>query len=129
MMKKLIVIAMVTMLLVSILAIATAATLSDPVFDSATTFLTTTKKANFYAETSSVQGSIKVTRVRLYKMVGDTWSYVGDLPVPTKESTNTIVFSTSYDYSSYIGSGTYRVYTTFNADGYAISRYSNTRTY
>ena len=38
-------------------------------------------------------------------------------------------YSTEVDYSSYIGTGTYRVAGMFNADGHMITRYSNERTF
>ena len=128
-MRRISAIIMIITLLAILVPIASATMLSDPVFDIATINLTSTKKAYFDVETSSDQGSIEVTRVRLYQMVGNSWYYVGELPVPTKKGTNTNMFSANYDYSSYIGTGTYRLYTTFCADGYSISRYSNTRTY
>lgn len=129
-MKRSIAIIMLFVFSLSFIGIATAAILADPVFESATTNLKSTKNATFYAETSSVQSSIKVTRVRLYKQNSNgTWSYVRDLPAPTHEATNTMLFGATKDYSSYIGTGTYRIYTTFCADGHYISRYSNTKTY
>lgn len=128
-MKKKIWAVLILIILVSTSSISLASMLSDPVFDAATTFLTSTKNAEFDVETSSQQGSITVTRVRLYIQNGNSWIYLGDLPVPTNVGTNTKIFSATMDYSNYIGSGTYRLYTTFCADGYSISRYSNTRTY
>lgn len=129
-MKRYIAIIMLFVFSLSLVGIATAAILADPVFESATTNLKSTKNATFYAETSSVQSSIKVTRVRLYKQNSNgTWSYVRDLPAPTHEATNTMLFGATKDYSLYIGTGTYRIYTTFCADGHYISRYSNTKTY
>jgi len=128
--KRYIAIIMLFVFSLSLVGIATAAILADPVFESATTNLKSTKNATFYAETSSVQSSIKVTRVRLYKQNSNgTWSYVQDLPAPTHEATNTMLFGATNDYSLYIGTGTYRIYTTFCADGHYISRYSNTKTY
>lgn len=129
-MKRSIAIIMLFVFSLSFVGIATAAILADPVFESATTNLKSTKNATFYAETSSVQSSIKVTRVRLYKQNSNgTWSYMRDLPAPTHEATNTMLFGATRDYSLYIGTGTYRIYTTFCADGHYISRYSNTKTY
>ena len=66
---------------------------------------------------------------KLYKKNGSKWNFVCSLPVPDTEAEDTILYDASADYSSYIGSGTYRIYTTFNADGHSISRYSNTRTF
>lgn len=128
--KRFAVIISLFVFLLSYLGIASASILSDPVFESATTNLKATKNASFYAVTSSEQNSIKITRVRLYKLNSNgTWSYIRDLPIPTNEATNTVLFGAMKDYSSYIGTGTYRLYTTFCADGHYISRYSNTKTY
>lgn len=128
-MKRTMRIAISITLLVAIISIASADMLSDPVFDSASTNLNSTKIAVFNAATISPAENIKITKVRLYQKVGTVWYYAGSLPVPTTEATNAYTFSANYDYSSYIGTGTYRLYTTFCADGYSISRYSNTRTY
>ena len=99
-MKRYIAIIMLFVFSLSLVGIATAAILADPVFESATTNLKSTKNATFYAETSSVQSSIKVTRVRLYKQNSNgTWSYVRDLPAPTHEATNTMLFGATKDYS------------------------------
>ncbi len=114
---------------VSIICSAYAATMADSVFDSATTNLLSDKSVSFFAMTNTEQQSIKVTGCSLYKKNGSKWNYVCSLPVPDVEAEDTILFSTNADYSSYIGSGTYRIYTTFNADGHSISRYSNSRTF
>lgn len=107
-----------------------AETMADTVFSNASTSLSSTKNAVFSAYTVNVMNSIKVTRVRLYRKNADnSWSYVRDLPAPTDEATNDQYFGASKDYSAYIGAGTYRLYTTFTADGHSMSRYSNTRTY
>ena len=42
---------------------------------------------------------------------------------------NTDIYSALMDYSSKIGTGTFRVGFTVNADGHAITRYSNSRTF
>ena len=108
---------------------ASAGILADSVFDNATVSLYTSKTAHFSAETINVAASIKVTGVKLYKLVGGTWQFMQNLPVPSDETTNNIYFSASYDYSSYIGTGTYRLKVTFTADGHSISVYSNSRTF
>lgn len=129
-MKRLLVKILSFVLVLMIIGAASASIQSDPVFESATTNLRSDKNTSFSAVTSIEQNSIKVTRVRLYKQNSDgTWSYVRDLPAPTHEATNTMLFGATKDYSSYIGTGTYRIYTTFCADGHYISRYSNTKTY
>ena len=119
----------VLILCLSIFSTSLAATMADSVFDSATTNLLSTKKASFSAMTNTEQQCIKVTSCKLYKKNGSKWNFVCSLPVPDTEAEDTILYDASADYSSYIGSGTYRIYTTFNADGHSISRYSNMRTF
>ena len=115
--------------LTSLIHIALAGSNSDEVFDSASVFLSSTKTASFNAETTEFHNSIMVTQVCLYKKIGNTWIFQRYLPAPTTEATNLDVFTASMDYSSYIGTGTYRIHATFTADGHSISRYSNTITY
>ena len=123
-------VSVLTLLMVMVVvATASAEILADYVFNSATVSLNTSKSAVFSAETINEAESIKVTGVKLYKMVGGTWQFIQNLPAPSDESTNDIYFSASYDYSSYIGTGNYRLKVTFTADGHSISRYSNSRTF
>lgn len=112
-----------------IVVTASAGQLADSVFDEATVSLYANKTAYFSASTINVASSIQVTGVKLYKMIGNTWQYIQDLPVPSDVATNDVFFSASYDYSSYIGTGEYRLKVTFNADGHGITRYSNSRTF
>ena len=129
-MKKAICLIVIVSLALSMVSINASATeLSDTVFAMTSTNLSSAKSATFTALTYQVQSSIKVTMVRLYKQNGNLWTYMGTLPVPTYEATNTKLFGTQMDYSNYIGTGTYRILTTFTADGHSISRYSNTITY
>ena len=104
---------------------------ADPIFDSITITLTTSKTALFSAHTYGIVGSIKVASCWLQKKVGDNWTYYCWLPAPSDESNNTIGYESSMNYSSYIPSdgNTYRVAGRFVADGHHATRYSNQRSY
>lgn len=104
---------------------------ADPVFDSITITLTTNKSALFSAYTYGIVGSIKVASCWLQKKVGDNWTYYCWLPAPSDESTNTIGYESSMNYSSYIPSdgNIYRVAGRFVADGHHATRYSNQRSF
>lgn len=104
---------------------------ADPVFDSITITLTTSKTALFSAYTNDIVGSIKVASCWLQKKVGNNWTYYCSLPAPSDESNNTIGYGSSMDYSSYIPSdgNTYRVAGRFVADGHHATRYSNQRSF
>jgi len=104
---------------------------ADPVFDSITITLTTSKNALFSAYTNDIVGSIKVASCWLQKKVGNTWTYYCWLPAPSDESNNTIGYESSMNYSSYIPSdgNTYRVAGRFVADGHHATRYSNQRSF
>lgn len=104
---------------------------ADPVFASITITLTTSKSALFSAYTYGIVGSIKVASCWLQKKVGDNWTYYCWLPAPSDESTNTIGYESSMNYSSYIPSdgNIYRVAGRFVADGHHATRYSNQRSF
>lgn len=102
---------------------------ADSVFDSATISLSTTKTATFSAITYEIASSISVKSVKLEKMVNNVWMDAGTLTAPSKVAANTIGYTASMSYSSNIGTGTYRIKATFNADGYEVTRYSNSRAY
>lgn len=109
---------------------AIAATLADPVFDYTASNLSSSKTVSFCAETFNTVESIRVTRVVLYqKNSSNAWVYSKDLTVPTDVSYDYDYFYCNMDYSNDIGSGTYRLYVTYCAEGHSISRYSNTRTF
>jgi len=128
-MRRLIIVIILVVSLSCFTIAAIASIRADEVFDSITTTLTTSKTASFSAVTFDDCNSIGITRVRLYKLVSNAWVYQGDLPIPTNPIVQPDSYYASIDYSSYIGTGTYRIYTTFSADGHTASRYSNTRTY
>lgn len=102
---------------------------ADTEFSSAYPNLTSSKSVTFHALTYDIKNEIKVTYACLEQKVYGEWTYVCDLPEPSLVSYNTIGYTASVNYSSYIGSGTYRVGATFDADGHSISRYSNERTF
>lgn len=128
-MKKAIFVSLLLVIVLSVNEFASASILSDPVFESATVNLASTKSVSFCADTFYLQSSIRVTSVKLYKYNGTTWSFVSSLTAPTDEATATRMYDSSKDYSGSIGAGTYRILATFCADGYSISRYSNIRTF
>ncbi len=131
-MYRFILLVLSTVLLFSFTVSATAGEIvpyADSVFDSATISLMTTKTAAFDATTYEIKGSIYVSSCWLEKYEGGGWISLGSLTSPSKVNTNTFGYSASMNYSANIGTGTYRIKATFNADGYIIVRYSNTRTY
>lgn len=109
-------------------ATALAAPRADTVFYTASASLSSGKSATFRAQTRAYTNTISVVSVSLYVKTGDTWTYARSLPAPTTSSSG-INFNASKDYSAYIGSGTYRINATFNADGYTIARSSGEVTF
>lgn len=129
-MKKGIIAILVILALLSHAAIIYAEMRSDTEFVYVATTLKNTKLVSFSAVTYEPKTSITVTRVWLYKKdSNDVWRYDRELPLPANPSTTPKTYSASEDYSGYIGSGTYRIYTTFYADGHSLSGYSNARTF
>ena len=102
---------------------------ADEVFEAAFATLKTTKKIAFSASTVEIKKSISVTACQLEKKVNEKWEDAGSLTPPSFVMNNVKGYLYTEDYSSDIGTGTYRVKVTFNADGYEISRYSNERTF
>lgn len=109
--------------------VVSATPFSDSVFQSAYVTLTSGKTATFSAETFYDASEIRVSSVKLYKMVGSTWTFIRYLNLPEDVATNDVFFYTSADYSDHIGTGTCRLKVTFTADGHSITRYSNQMTY
>lgn len=102
---------------------------ADLYFDSASAFLASDKLVVFNCVTYDIYDRIAITLVWLEQEVNGQWIYVKTLPPPTYVATNTLAYGAEVSYSSYIGSGTLRIGFTVNADGYSISRYSNSRTF
>ena len=72
---------------------------------------------------------MSITKCWLQQKINYRWIKVCDLDALTNTATNAISFGTLMDYSSPIDTGTFRVGFTVNADGHAITRYSNSRTF
>lgn len=107
-----------------------AAPCADTEFASVTTVLKSTKQVSFRAITNNVKSSISVTACWLEKEGSDgSWFTVCALTSPSSVSEDAFTYSATVDYSKYIGTGNYRIRATYNADGHAITRYSNERTF
>lgn len=103
---------------------------ADNVFGSASAFFTSSKLVVFDCVAYGTYECIAITNVWLEQKVHDTWVYVKALTPPSYVAQNTMAYGAEVDYSASItGKGTFRVGFTVDADGYAISRYSNTRTF
>lgn len=133
MMKKLWV---VTVLLVSMMLITTISASAENImpradteFDSAYPCLLSSKSVTFRCVTYETKQSISVTACWLEVWTSGAWRKVTDLTPPSKVNTNTFTYTATVDYANKIGSGTFRVWATFNADGHEITRCSNERTY
>lgn len=98
--------------------------LADDVFDATKVELSSSGRVKLYCVTYGNKESIKVTACWLEKKVGGKWRFDSSLTPPAEESKNTNGYAASFNCSSSIGSGTYRLAATFNADGYEITRYS-----
>lgn len=103
---------------------------ADTEFVSATTTLKTNKEVTFRSVTYGTKDKLSVVACWLEKKNTDgSWFYVCSMTPPSTVCTNTGAYYASKDYSNYIGTGTYRVWATYDADGHRISRCSNERTY
>ena len=98
--------------------------LADSVFDATKVELSSSGRVKLYCVTYENMATIKVTACWLEKEVGGEWEFDCSLTPPSEESHNTNGYAASFNCSSSIGSGTYRLAATFNADGYEITRYS-----
>ena len=129
-MKKILSYAIVFLLVFSCSAHATEITpRADALFLSATPALNTDQSVTFSAVTYDIHSLLSVLAVWLEQKIEGEWEYVCALPNPSGAATNAYVLTVMMDYSSEIGTGTFRVWATFNADGYEITRCSNERTF
>jgi len=132
-MKKIKIIACI--MLICLLGFAISAVASevmpcaDTEFASAYPSLYTSKSVKFSALTNAMKGSISVTECWLEVYMSGRWQKVKDLTPPSKVAYSTTVYNDTVSYVDKIGSGTFRVWATFNADGHEITRCSNERTY
>lgn len=101
----------------------------DTEFAYANLYLSSSKTVSFSAETYEVKDCIYVKSCWLEKKVNGEWTYSRSLPAPTEKYYNDDMFGAVENYSDKIGSGTYRVACTYDADGHSITRYSNERTF
>lgn len=103
---------------------------ADSVFGSATAYLASDKLVVFDCVAYEVHDRIAITNVWLELQVNGEWEYVKGLSTPSYVALNMPAYGAEVDYSASItGTGTFRVGFTVDADGYAISRYSNSRTF
>lgn len=100
---------------------------ADSIFDVATVSLSTSKSVTYKCRTYHTQDTLSVTQCWLEKKDGNSWKKVCDLTPPSTANTNAQAYTRVVEYN--IGSGTFRVGAVFNASGYEITRFSNTRTY
>lgn len=103
---------------------------ADLYFDSASAFLASNKLVVFNCVAYDIHNCISITNVWLEQKIDGEWESVKSLTPPSYVAHNLPAYGAEVDYSASItGTGTFRVGFTVNADGYAISRYSNSRTY
>ena len=103
---------------------------ADTVFGSASAFLSSSKLVVFDCTLYDVHNRISVTSVWLEQEINGEWEYVKSLNAPSYVAINMMDYGVEVDYSTSItGTGTFRVGFTVDADGYSISRYSNSRTF
>ena len=106
------------------------ATCADSVFGSASAFLSSSKLVVFDCTLYDIHTRISVTNVWLEQQVNGYWLFVKSLTPPSYVATNMMDYGAEVNYSDSIaGSGTFRIGFTVDADGYSISRYSNSRTF
>ena len=132
MIKRLVTFILVCILITGISSVALANEVmpyADLYFDSASAFLAHNKLVVFDCVAYDIYDRIAITLVWLEQEVNGQWIYVRTLPPPTYVAVNMPAYGAEVSYSSYIGSGTFRIGFTVDADGYSISRYSNSRTF
>lgn len=103
---------------------------ADEVFHRASAALYSDKWVTYNCVTMITASELKITSSWLQKKVDGSWVWQCSLPTGGHVERNSNNLLYDVDYSSYItGAGTYRVGFTANADGHAITRYSNERTF
>lgn len=97
---------------------------AHPIFDLTSVMLSNNLMAGFNVQTSR-DCDIYVQSVSLQQKEDGKWKRVSSLTLPDKEVYGKR-YATTIDYSDEItGSGTYRIYAVFNADGYTLGCPSN----
>lgn len=102
---------------------------ADWYFISATAFLADDGRVVFDLTTYDDHNRLYISYVWLEKKIEGTWITVKSLPAPANIEEDTCTYVAVVDYSSDIGTGTFRVGFTAYADGYTITRYSNSRAF
>lgn len=102
---------------------------ADTEFSMAYASLATNKTVIFSCSTHQKKDCIKITKCWLQKKVNNDWTKDCDLEAPSVTAENTAAYGAYMDYSSDIGTGTYRIAFTVDADGHSITRYSNERSF
>lgn len=103
---------------------------ADTEFLSTTLLLKSSKQVSFRATTYQEKNKISVTACWLEKEnKNGSWSTICSLPTPSYYVSESISFSTTENYSSYIGSGNFRIRATFDADGHTLTVTSNERSF
>ncbi len=129
-MKKIILTFIVVCILFSNAALAAEMTpYADSEFMRASASLTTMKTVSFTCVTYQTKQCIHITKCWLQQKVSGRWVKVCDLDAPADVVEDSMYYTASMVYSSEIGTGTFRVGFTVDADGHAITRYSNERTF
>lgn len=119
----------ICVLLYSVALAAEITPYADSDFMRASASLTTRKTVSFSCITYQIKQCIRITDCWLQKKVSGRWVKICDLEAPANVSENMVTYGAVMDYASEIGTGTYRVGFTVDADGHAITRYSNERTF
>lgn len=102
---------------------------ADTVFCEASVTLLSNKSVSACASTYDMKSAISIKSLWLEEKVDGRWVYSKSLTTPAHVAQNDFDFTIELSYEQSIGSGTFRIGCTFNADGYTISRYSNERTF
>lgn len=102
---------------------------ADSEFSMASASLMKGKDVTFSCSTNQRKNAIRITKCWLQKKTNNVWRKECDLAAPSVVAENTAAYGAYMDYSSDIGTGTYRIGFTVDADGHAITRYSNERTF
>ncbi len=131
-MKKVLAYIIVLMLFTVVLpeqpACAEAMPLSSDSFVLASVSVSTSGTASFSA-TVRHPCTISVSRCTLQKQENRKWVYAASLTTPPDEE-NSMTYSADKDYSASMSKGvTYRIVTTFKADGDSVTKTSNSFTY
>ena len=103
--------------------------LANAYFHSASTTLNANKSVSFYCITTAPASQLRVSYCWLQQKIDGEWEFVKHLTPPSFVGEGTSFLSITVPYASDIGSGTFRVAATYNADGHAIAAYSSERTF